>query len=44
MKCNLFEYFNETKSVFSDKVAIDDNQGKTTFKELDDFSNKIAVS
>ena len=44
MKCNLFEYFNETKSVFSDKVAIDDNEGKITFKELDDFSNKIAVS
>lgn len=44
MKCNLFEYFNETKNVFSNKVAIDDNEGKITFKELDDFSNKIAVS
>jgi amino acid adenylation domain-containing protein len=44
MKCNLFEYFNETQNVFSNKIAIDDNQGKITFKELNDFSNKIAVS
>lgn len=44
MKNNLIEYFNETVNIFSKKIAIDDNEGKFTFEELNELSNKIAVS
>lgn len=44
MKCNLFEYFNETQNAFFNKIAIDNNERKITFKQLNDISNKIAIS
>ena len=44
MNCNFVEYFENTLKEFSNKVAIDDNQGKLTFNELNVYSDKVAVS
>ena len=44
MKCNFIEYFEETLNKVSNKVAIDDNQSKLTFNELNINSDKIAIS
>ncbi len=43
MKCNFFEYFSQTVSDFSAKIAIDDNNGILTFEELNLFSDKIGI-
>lgn len=44
MNSNLVEYFNDTLSLFSQSIAIDDNDGKISFEELNELSDKIAVS
>lgn len=44
MNSNLVEYFNVTLNLFSQSVAIDDNDGKISFEELNELSDKIAVS
>jgi amino acid adenylation domain-containing protein len=44
MKQNLVEYLGETVNNFSKKIAIDDHYGKICFEELNELSDKIAVS
>ena len=44
MNSNLVEYFNDTLNLFSQSIAIDDNDGKISFEELNELSDKIAVS
>lgn len=44
MKTNLIEYFQETVAAFSNKVAIDDNQDSMTFLELNEISDKVAIT
>ena len=44
MATNLVEYFNQTLNTFSQKIAIDDNEDQITFFNLNEFSDKIALS
>ena len=42
MKINLIEYLQETVKDNYNKIAIEDSEGFFLFKDLDEFSNKIA--
>ena len=44
MKSNLVEYFNDTLSLFSQSIAIDDNEAQVTFSELNEYSDNIAIN
>lgn len=44
MNCNFIEYFDKTLNKVSNKVAIDDNQRKLTFGDLNVNSDKVAIT